>query len=275
MDRGLFRREAVKQLTSPEQLDQRMQLTRRREWLALSAIGFLVLAILIWSVLGSVATHANGRAFLMRGIDQGVQHIIAREDGAFPEIVAGLNTIVEPDGLIATYQSDDGSQGELRNPFDERIHIIELLADRGTVLTFGTPIVDFEFIDRPLEALIYLPDGIGKTIEPGMGAEIVLDSFAEQEFGFLRGTVTSVAPFPATNEGMMRILHNQSLVDEFRASAGSGPIAIHIELETDQSTPSGFGWSASDGPDTILSSGVLGEARVIVESQPPIRLAFP
>ena len=56
----IFRKVALERLSSPEQLDQLMQVTSPRGWLALGAFGALLLTALGWSVLGSIPTDATG-----------------------------------------------------------------------------------------------------------------------------------------------------------------------------------------------------------------------
>ncbi|MFL6291034.1 MAG: NHLP bacteriocin system secretion protein, partial [Thermoanaerobaculia bacterium] len=56
----IFRKVALERLSSPEQLDQLMQVTSPRGWLALGAFGTLLNTALGWAELGTIPTDATG-----------------------------------------------------------------------------------------------------------------------------------------------------------------------------------------------------------------------
>lgn len=273
MQRSLYREQAVKQLTSPDQLDQRMQLTRPREWVALGATAILLVSVLYWVFFGNLITHASGQGMLLRG--GGVYGINATEAGLYPAIVVEVNDILEPGQVVATFQRPDGTTGEIRNDFPERARVLELLADLDTVLEPGTEVLEVEFADRPLTAVVYLPDAIGKQVSVGMTADVALSAFSQQVYGHMEGTVTAVAPFPATEDGMLRLFHNPDIVQSILATTGPGPIAVEITLTEDPDSPSGFAWSSSEGPDQTLSSGTNGIIQVHLSNDTPFERVFP
>jgi HlyD family secretion protein len=61
----LFRQESLDRLASPEQLDQLMQVVTVRQWIPLSVLGALVGCALVWSVVGRVPVHVQGRGALV------------------------------------------------------------------------------------------------------------------------------------------------------------------------------------------------------------------
>jgi len=63
----LFRKAALDKLASPEQLDQLMQVTSPRGWIALATVGGILLLVLVWSIYGSIPTRVEGQGILIRG----------------------------------------------------------------------------------------------------------------------------------------------------------------------------------------------------------------
>jgi hypothetical protein len=57
----IFRKSALERLATPEELDELMQVTSPRTWLALLALAVLLLAGIIWSALTSVTTTVNAQ----------------------------------------------------------------------------------------------------------------------------------------------------------------------------------------------------------------------
>lgn len=56
MKKGLFRQVALDKLSSPDQLDNLLQVTSPRAWVSLVGIALLVTTLVVWSVLGSLPT---------------------------------------------------------------------------------------------------------------------------------------------------------------------------------------------------------------------------
>lgn len=83
MPSPLFRESALQHLSSPEQLDQMVRITHPRAWIVLSALGFVLLATLAWSVFGSLPSSIAGQAILIgRG---GTYNIVALGGGVITD----------------------------------------------------------------------------------------------------------------------------------------------------------------------------------------------
>ncbi|WNV03566.1 NHLP bacteriocin system secretion protein [Candidatus Methylospira mobilis] len=84
MKDSLFRKSALQQLSAPEQLDQLMQVTSRRGWIALSGLMLALAATLFWSVFGSIPTRIAGQGILLkRG---GVHVVVAQGAGVISHL---------------------------------------------------------------------------------------------------------------------------------------------------------------------------------------------
>lgn len=124
-----------------------------------------------------------------------------------------------------------------------------------------------------LIAMVFVPGSEGKKIAPGMTAEVSPSTFRREEFGFMLGRVRSVAAIPATEQGMMRTLQNRQLVAAL--SAGGAPFQVEIEIDRDKTTPTGYRWSSSRGPDTKLTPGTLAGGQVWVRKIRLIEFVIP
>ncbi|MEH2068019.1 MAG: NHLP bacteriocin system secretion protein [Nostoc sp.] len=61
----LFRKEALERASSPEELDQIMQIVKLQKWLPLFAVGSLVAAGLFWSILGRIPITVTGAGIIV------------------------------------------------------------------------------------------------------------------------------------------------------------------------------------------------------------------
>lgn len=62
-----FRKAALKQFTSPEQLDQLIQVVTPQSWIIAGTLYAILLLLLIWSIIGNVPTRAGGPGILLAG----------------------------------------------------------------------------------------------------------------------------------------------------------------------------------------------------------------
>lgn len=404
----IFRKVALERLSSPEQLDQLMQVTTPKGWLALTALGALLLTAVSWGVFGSIPTEATGEGILLRR--GGVSNVVTAESGQVEEVLVGVGDVIEKGQVVARIRQEEllrqiqdsrdkiaGVRGEYRDLLrfaseqerlrerdlaqqranlqqniralerevqiaEERIaverdllkdglitkqtllateqklntaqdqlasarlelnglelkrleaeqlvsqqietreatirdleielrqrqarlgeaarvvsnrggRVLELLVDRGDVVTPGTPLLNLEVVSEELEAVLFVPATAGKRVEPGMEVRISPSTVKREEYGSLLGRVTWAAEFPSTQRGMLRLLGNDALID--RLMQAGPPIQVNVALEKDARTPTGYRWSSSTGPSVQISSGTLASGDVIVRKERPINLVIP
>lgn len=404
----IFRKVALERLSSPEQLDQLLQVTNPRGWLALGALGALLLASLAWAVFGSIPTEAGGEGILLR--QGGVTSLVAAEQGQVEELLVSVGDVIAKGQVVARVRQQEllrqiqdsrdrladvraeydgllryaGEQGRLRDrdlaqqranleqsiralereaelardqvgaqrdllkdglvtkqtflaseqhlndaqarlaaarldlnglelkrldasqqveqqletrqaqirdlelelrerqarltesarvvsPHDGRV--LEVLADRGDVVTPGTPILNLEVTSKDLMAVLFIPASAGKRVQPGMRVRVSPSTVKREEYGSMLGKVVWAAEFPSTQKGMTRVLGNEALVAKLMEQGP--PIQVNVALDRDPATPTGYRWSSSTGPSLSISSGTLANGAVVVREERPIRLILP
>jgi biotin carboxyl carrier protein len=330
----VYRRIALDRLSSPEQLDQLMQVTRLRSWLALAGIGILLATTLAWSIFGTISTTIPGEGMLIR--PGGLFDVYAPDPGTITEIRVGegdlvtkgqpVATIEQPEltGQIAQVEADlaqrrlhlkqlDEAQGPLRrltaealalsraneeaaietgertlgglterlksssliqSPYSGRI--LEIKVRPGDLVSRGSKLLSFQLSEKDakgLQAVIYVSSGNGKNVAPGMAVEIAPSTAAPEEYGYLLGTITYVSEFPATREGMMRVLANEELVASL--SSQGPPFTAYADLAADPGWAGGYRWSSRKGGELRVNSGTPCEVFIRVRDQRPIELVLP
>jgi len=275
MRRSIFRQVALERLSSPEQLDQLMQITQPRGWLALLALIGLIATVVAWSFNDTIPTQVLGRGILIRGGQ--LVTAAAPNAGRVTEVMAHAGDTVAQGQVLARIEPAEGSpttdnaQRAIVSPVAGRI--IDIAATQGGVVEAGAAAASVEDMGKPLEAVIFMPAASGANVRAGMEVQVSPISLSREEYGFIRGKVRSVASFPSTFQSMMRVLANEQLVREFLA-AGT-PIEVRIDLTPDPSTPSGYRWSSSSGPPFAIDSGALCQATITLDEQKPINLVIP
>lgn len=376
MSTELFRKSALEKLSSPEQLDQLMKITRPRSWIALGAMALILAVAILWSVFGSLPTSVSGQGIIMRkgGVfdivatgsgrisdlqdfkigeqinkgqilghisqpvleqqikeakaDLSEERIVSAAEGnvqlkviqAKEERLRSLKTAEQQqadllrDGLItrqryeetnqAIYatqndiaaakialQKQGGNSGtsqaanrlnelQLQHQLTSNITsnydgtVVEMMAMNGDAVKDGQPILSIEFENEKKEVLIYLPPGsIRKLVKPGMMAQISPATSKKERYGYLMGKVRTVSKFPATEQGMMAVLNNATLVREM--AKDGPPIVVLVELIPDDKTRSGYAWSSKAGAGVEVRSGTSCTGSFVVENKRPISLVIP
>jgi len=404
----IFRKVALERLSSPEQLDQLMQVTSPRGWLALGAFGALLVTALAWAVLGSIPTDATGEGILLR--QGGVSSLVAAEAGQVEELLVSVGDVIEKGQVVGRVRQEEllrqiqdtrdklagvrseyqellryaGEQERLRdrdlaqqrsnleqairslqretelardrvaadrdllkdglvtkqtflaseqrlNDAQDRLagkrlelnglelkrlesaqqveqqlearqkeirglelelrerqarlaqtarvvspragRVLEVLVDRGDVVSPGTAILNLEVVSQDLVAVLFVPASSGKRVRPGMRVRVSPGTVKREEYGSLLGRVAWAAEFPSTSRGMVRVLGNAALVEKLMKEGP--PIQVNVALERDPSTPTGYRWSSSTGPSVEISSGTLASGSVVIRQERPIHLIIP
>ena len=60
----VFRQKTMERISSPEQLTDYLRVTNPGIWLILSAVGFLLAGLLVWSAVGTLETTVDARAVI-------------------------------------------------------------------------------------------------------------------------------------------------------------------------------------------------------------------
>ena len=100
----IFRKVALERLSSPEQLDQLVQVTNPKGWLALAGLGCMLVAALAWGIWGSIPTEAAGEGILIRR--GGVSDLVSAGTGQVEEVLVGVGDVIAKGQPVATIRQE-------------------------------------------------------------------------------------------------------------------------------------------------------------------------
>jgi len=101
----LLRKASLERLSSPEQLDMIMRVTSPLGWVALVAIGVLIVAGIFWSILFDLSVKVDGRGYMVRG--ESVREVQALTAGSILGMEVETGQIIEPGTVIARLSLPD------------------------------------------------------------------------------------------------------------------------------------------------------------------------
>lgn len=100
----IFRKVALERLSSPEQLDQLLQVTSPKGWLALGALGVILFASLGWGIWGTIPTQSTGEGILLR--QGGVSDVVTNAAGQMDEVLVKAGDVIEKGRPVARIRQD-------------------------------------------------------------------------------------------------------------------------------------------------------------------------
>jgi HlyD family secretion protein len=127
----MFRKAALAKLSSPEQLDSLLQVTKPKSWVALVACIVLIQAALIWGIFGRTAERVSGAGILLT--QGGVFGIEARGAGTVKEVKVNVGDEVNAGDLVALVQQT--TAGEEIKQQEKALADLQANRQRATGLT--------------------------------------------------------------------------------------------------------------------------------------------
>ncbi len=132
MSSNIFRKKSLQRLSSPEQLDQLMHVTDPKGWIALAAVGGLLLTAILWSFFGSIPTKVQGQGILVKS--GGVFEVVSVGAGQVTDIAIQVGDDVQEGQVVARI-----AQPQLRERIQQaRANLRELETQYAKVKQFGS-----------------------------------------------------------------------------------------------------------------------------------------
>ncbi|MDW5416184.1 NHLP bacteriocin system secretion protein [Iodobacter sp. CM08] len=190
------------------------------------------------------------------------------------EVVQTQNQLDDVKRTLVLMRRDAKNFTSIISPYSGRV--LEVKAAEGQLVERGTQLISVEpsGVDmNEIEAYIYLPAAEGKKVSAGMKVEISPSTAKREEFGFLPAFISSVADYPSTDQGLMRVFANEKLVQQLTGTLA--PIQILASLKPSSVNPSHYEWSTRSGPPFSIQSGTACSAAITLSEQRPITLVLP
>ncbi|KYC40650.1 NHLP bacteriocin system secretion protein [Scytonema hofmannii PCC 7110] len=103
--RSLFRKESIERLSSPERLDQLMQVVSPKSWLPLTALGSLVAVAIVWSIYGRIPITVEGRGVVI--YPRKVVPLQSKSAGQLLALDVKVGDVVKKGQVLATIDQVD------------------------------------------------------------------------------------------------------------------------------------------------------------------------
>ena len=261
---GRFRAAAVERIAAPEQLDRMIRLVPPRRWFALAGIIALLVATILWAVVATIPTTLAGIGYLLP--EGGLRKVQAPVSGTVASFDVAVGSHVIAEQVIGTTTDESGQLAPLLAP--ETGEVTEVSAVLHAHVDAGERLALVRPVGWPLVVYAYLPVRDAGALAVGSEVQVRFGGGIAESYGFAKGRVASVSPFPATAERLAFILQDAALVDQVRALGPANEVVV--ELEQSAATPNGLVWGTGTGPGAELPAGLPASLVFVTGVRHPI-----
>ena len=260
-----MKEDSEKIIQSPEQLSDHLRVTYVPTYLLAAAAVLLLVAFIVWGVLGKVSDKAyySGVVFPVEGtID-----ITLPNNGIVRSMLVHNGDSVHEGQTIAMV-SIGNSHSFLTSTVNGLV--ISTKSDNEPFEAFG-PIVSMidgkAKGDQPqrTQLIAYADNESQRNLRVGMEAQVWPANEKRDEIGYVRGRITQVVRYPANAIDVRQRLKSDVLAQRLLGEGQKVVYEVLIDLQRNPSDPTSYDWSFGEPDDVSMDFGtycsVLTETR--------------
>ena len=252
-------------LRSPEQISDHLRVTYVPTYLLATAVTVLLLAFIVWGVLGTVSdkVYFSGVVFPA----QGTTDITLPNKGIVRSMMVRNGDSVRLGQTVALVSIGDDSHSFLTSTVNGLV--VSTKTDNEPFEAFD-PIVSVVGDDASGEQtqrallLAYANNEAQRNLRVGMEAQVWPADQKRDEIGYVRGRISQVVRYPADAAKVRRILKSDILAQQLMKQ-DDVVYEVIIELQNDPADPTCYDWSFGQPDDVSMDFGtycsVLTETR--------------
>jgi len=251
-------------LQSPDKIVDYLRVTYVPTYLLATSIGLLLVAFIVWGVLGVVSDKAyySGVVFPV----QGTTDVTLPNKGIVRSMLVHNGDSVHQGQVVAMVTVGEG-HSYLTSTVSGLV--ISTKADNEPFEAFD-PIVSVvdgnEFQDSKRTQLIaYADNEAQRNLRVGMEAQVWPANEKRDEIGYVRGRISQVVRYPADADVMRQTLKSDVMARRFLGDGNNAVYKVLIDLQRDPADPTCYDWSFGQPDDVSMDIGtycsVLTETR--------------
>jgi multidrug efflux pump subunit AcrA (membrane-fusion protein) len=239
-----------------EEIATRSRILTRASVLGLIGCVVLIAAGIAWALFARVPDTIAGEGVILP--ESGFAEVGTALDGIVEDVAVAPGASVTRGEVLMTVDTGGQRPEPITAPVTGQV--VYVFARPGRPTLPGEPLA----ILRPEGenvARAFLPADQAEIVRPGMQAWVSPSSAPRGQYGFIVGTVTQVAPAPATREHLLTVLGDNADLADYLLSGG--PVQeVRVDLNP-ADTPSGYEWTIGTGPDFTIASSTLAVVAVV------------
>lgn len=269
MNNNLFRNESLDNLHTPGQINDFVKVTTPPLYIVLMAMTICSVVACLWVAFGTVTEHVQSVAVVFPHATP--NRIYIAKDGTVAQVIAakGSNVgkgspllVVRHDHTRDTlYSNVNGRLINIKN-VDDTFRGYETLAEiiPDTKSAVNTELITFvEYKDL-------------RSLKPGLEVQVTPVDLHREDYGYIRGHITSVNHFPTSIDEAKRESSVRNFVDNIFPTQTAYEVRLVVDRNKDN--PRQLDWSRQQSSDIRLSSMSFCNVQIITDRKPVYRVIF-
>ena len=265
----LYRKSALEKISSPEQLDKALTVTSPASWIALLGIAVIVVAGIIWSILGTIPITVSTQGIVSPKV--GTNAVYAADSGTVLSVSARPGVELHMGDELCRYRT---SGNEIRSIYSDQVgEVADVMVENGMTISPGNEIVRVApKTENHQVAVCYVPLSQVAKLERGMTVQVYLDGVDSQAKGHMTARITNIDSYAANNTGMASVLGaDNNLIAVFQQYGAV--VAVACEFYPGDTT-SGYYWTNEKGSEVSVPNGALISAKITTQEVAHISKLF-
>lgn len=249
-----------KALISPGQANEYIKVSSPSYFIIMGALMLLFLSVICWAFFGRITDKAY------------ISGVIFPQEGTVGVNIPNSGTVRN----VFVHKGDHITKGQALAlvSIQDSYSIISATED-GTVLSFKLEnesfqpfediltILPFESSEEILTVIGYADFTTQRKLRKGMEAQVTPSYESRERIGYVKGSVTEIAPYPISRNEAVEDLRNESIANEIFPESGSAfPISIELNSKNGK-----LDWSFKSEDYLDMSVGTYCNIEVIVKSR--------
>ncbi len=210
LGREIFRKSALQKMTSPEDLDELLQVNSARTWILFSAISMVIAGMLVWGFFGSISQKVKGFGIIIT--HELPREVVATHTGQVDSVFIKTGDLVGRDQrLMKVYLLEEKTHADIFSPFTGEI--IGLNVKEGSYVKTGTPVLEMmrsqESSAITPEVIFFVPEQDISSLKTMMTANLEIGKRGVPP-EFLQWEITFIANYPASSSAVQMYFPNES-----------------------------------------------------------------
>ncbi len=198
-------------MTSPEDLDELLQVNSVNTWLLFTAIGVVLAGMLIWGFLGTISREVNGFGIIK--IQELPREVVSGFPGQIDSVFCRSgDQVASHQKLMKIYLPEEKTYQEIVSPFAGEITGVEV--KEGSYVQTGSTVLQivkrFDNFTSAPEVIFFVAVGEIEKIKKGMTANLQIDNVAIPA-EYLYAIITFIASYPTSNGAIQKYFPDEGI----------------------------------------------------------------
>ena len=293
MANNMFRKKALDTVSSPEQLDQHVRITRPSVWVIMIAVISLIVGAGIWActaemtqgfeISSAILWPASGVNYSLSRTSGTVEDVLVHDGDYVSEgfIIANIPNVElldkianTPEGLaLDALRYEYAATSLVKAQADSYVQNVVYKNNEVELNQIVSACLPMDQIAGTKEILAYVPYSVANGLLEGTEVQVSPAIAPREQYGYIKGVISSIGTVTVDDETIEKTMGTTQYKQLMNIDATC--VEVRIKLYLDDTSYNGYMWSNDKGKLVPgITVGTACTAKVVQGRIKPINLLF-